>query len=129
MENAENEESGSRESFHVELISTSGYQMALSFIKTNHPDNVVLFAINTPWLEQVLTGENDSKIKPDSEEFLHKMKMDFERYPPEFFFLVVDSAENARFLREIILKQLSQEVRDKTDLNMHIYDKGEVLFI
>ncbi len=48
MEDAANEESGSRESFHVELISTSAYQMALSFIKTNHPDNVVLFAINTP---------------------------------------------------------------------------------
>ncbi len=57
------------------------------------------------------------------------MKMDFERYPPEFFFLIVESVEDAQFLREMILKQLSQEVRDKTDLNMHIYDKGEVLFV
>lgn len=126
-----NEDEGvdEKQSFHVELISTSGYQMALSFVRTNHPDDVVLFAINTPWLGQVLTGEDGSKIQPDSKEFLHKMKMDFERYPPEFFFMVVDSAENAQFLREMILNQLPQEIRDKTDLNMHIYDKGEVLFI
>lgn len=115
--------------FHVEIVSTSAYQMALAYVRTNNPEDVVLFGVNTPWLGAVLTGESGSKIKPTTKEFLHKLEMDFERYSPEFFFFIVPQVEDAKLLREAILEQLPQELRDQTDLNMHIWDKGEVIFV